>query len=194
MPGISKRSLIVFSYSARVSRRTPVRGPPCIRACSAATSESRSHFVTAAASFAAGRAFFFGGISPLAMRSCTFTHAAKFSAFVKSVFNAVRSRLPFFSVASWQSAQCFSKNACCAPAPVHKMASDRIMRMSERGDFMQVKGNMSAVAMPLVHLKFIILSPMILSPFVSNPFSHSRCFPSLLNRYTSRQWNVGSPP
>ena len=100
MPGMSKRSRRVFSYSARVSRRNPVRPVPASFACSAASSDSRNPFTTTAVSFAGGRAFFFGGISPDSMRSCTFTQRAKFSASAKLGLSAVRSRLPFFVSAS----------------------------------------------------------------------------------------------
>ena len=76
-------------------------------------------------SFAGGRAFFFGGISPEAMRSCTFTQRAKFSASVKSDFSAVRSRLPFFVSLSWHSVQCWEKNAARSVAACATTASDQ---------------------------------------------------------------------
>ena len=59
----------MFSYSARVSRRNPVRPVPASRVCSAFSNDSRNHFTVAAVSLAGGRAFFFGGISPDSMRS-----------------------------------------------------------------------------------------------------------------------------
>ena len=109
-PGRAKRSRMVLSYSARFRRRMATRPYWRWRCVSAAESPVARALSTVSRSAADGWSAFFGGISPARTRSCTFTQRAKVSASAKSVFNAVRSRLPFFVSESWQSMQRFSMN------------------------------------------------------------------------------------
>src|SRR5262245_47412292 len=81
-----------------------------MRACSTATSAEDNDLVNVANVAGSGRAFFFGGISPLLTRSCTSTHLEKLVEFATSNFSAVRSRSPFFVSASWHSKQYRSRN------------------------------------------------------------------------------------
>jgi hypothetical protein len=54
-------------------------------------SDEDKDLVNASSSVVSGRAFFFGGISPLFTRSCTSTHAEKFVGFARSNLSAVKS-------------------------------------------------------------------------------------------------------
>jgi len=82
-------------------------------------------------SVAAGRGLFFGGISPAAMRSWTFTHRSTFSASLASHFRAVRSSPPFLASASWHELQCASKNlvgGAARPVAVSAKAAKNVRR------------------------------------------------------------------
>jgi hypothetical protein len=121
--GNASRSMSVFSNSARVIRRIRTRPSRATRAASIAVSFASSSPRKARVSSADGRAFFFGGISPLAMRSCTFTHVAKFVRSSSFSVSAVKSSPPFFVSASWQSVQCCAKKAAGAAARAETAAS-----------------------------------------------------------------------
>jgi hypothetical protein len=104
------RSRRVFAYSTRLSRRMGTRPPAPWAALVVSSNRSATHDATAKASFASGRGFFSGGISPELIRSMTSFHKPALFPAVKSVVS--RSiRKPARAVSSsWQSMQCWSIN------------------------------------------------------------------------------------
>ena len=97
---MENKSCSVFSYSTRFSRRYTTRPSPACRASEACCNCARNAAITGCNSADAGRAFFFGGISPCVVLSKTFTHAANAALSAKSVDNASSCKPPFFASAS----------------------------------------------------------------------------------------------
>src|SRR5262245_48358498 len=103
-----------------------------MRACSTLTSAEDNDLVNVATAAGSGRAFFFGGISPLLTRSCTSTHLEKLVGFARSNFKAVKSRSPFFVSPSWHSKQYRSRNERIAGARSAAVTDMAAVQSSQR--------------------------------------------------------------
>src|SRR5436309_1743269 len=112
-----------------------------MRVCSADTRAEDNDFVNASNSPVCGRAFFFGGISPLLTRSCTSTHLEKFVELAGSNFRAVKSSPPFCVSASWHSTQYCSTNCRLArgKSPANTGAATAKSRLNRTNTFLSLK-------------------------------------------------------
>src|SRR5437867_5715476 len=101
-------------------------------------SEDANDVIKAFASAESGRAFFFGGISPLRTRSCTRTQVEKFVEFAGSNLSAVKSSPPFLVSASWHSTQYCSTNCRLARGKSRAIAGAATAksRLNRRNAFM----------------------------------------------------------
>ena len=105
------RSRTVFAYSTRFIRRSGTRPPAPWAVFVVSSSFLATHEATAKASFASGRGFFFGGISPELILFITSCHSPALLPAVKSsVSKSMRNPARAVS-ASWQSMQWASMKA-----------------------------------------------------------------------------------